>query len=246
MKLLNLLKIIYKLITYKESKFRNILLNFPDEFFNFNEDFVKDVKNNIFQDQPFNGQVIRRKIIFEFLTMFKFDKIIETGTYLGNTTIFLSKFKTPVESVEINPDYFQIAKIRFKNFNNVQIVLSDSVDYLSSLDFNKKYFIYLDAHWYEKLPLKKELEILSSIKNVTILIDDFKVENDSSWKYDVYNNIELSINNFNEELKAYDIFFPNYDARLDKNNNRGFVILTNEPEHKNFFCNNRYLLQFND
>ena len=120
------------------------------------------------------------------------------------------------------------------------------MDYLSSLDFNKKYFIYLDAHWYEKLPLKKELEILSSIKNVTILIDDFKVENDSSWKYDVYNNIELSINNFNEELKAYDIFFPNYDARLDKNNNRGFVILTNEPEHKNFFCNNRYLLQFND
>ena len=54
-------------------------------------------------------------------------------------------------------------------------------------------FAYLDAHWYENLPLDNELKTLASFKNVIILIDDFMVPNNSSWKHDSYGSTNLNL-----------------------------------------------------
>ena len=95
---------------------------------------------------------------------------------------------------------------------------------LENLNKRMSYFIYLDAHWYSELPLNRELEALSKIKNQVILIDDFKVPFNNDWSYDTYEDVELSLDNINIP-KNFKLFFPNYKANKEKSNSTGYVLL---------------------
>ena len=61
----------------------------------------------------FNGQS-RRKQIFQDLTKaIPFDAIVETGTWLGNSTGYMSQTAgLPVYSCELNPRFHALAKMR--------------------------------------------------------------------------------------------------------------------------------------
>ena len=117
---------------------------------------------------------------------------IETGTYLGETTDFLSQFAAKVISIEPSSALALGAKKRFKNRNTISIVQGTSEDVLREvligLDKNSKNDInfWLDGHYSEGItylgkiecPVIQELEIIESFLEghceVTVLIDDVR------------------------------------------------------------------------
>ena len=136
---------------------------------------------------------------------------IETGTYYGETTYFLSKIAKKVISVEADERLFNLASSKFKLFNNVEIFLSKSEEILDKILIKEKDFrnlcIYLDAHLcndhiknidtfgskINSTPIVKELEIieknLKNFKNVKILIDDIRLFNLNYHNYPNINEI---------------------------------------------------------
>ena len=211
-----------------------------DNLFNLSNSRLKQAMFN----KPFNDQKTRKEIVKEILESIQFDKIIETGTLLGNTTEFFQKFNIPVLSIEISEFYFLVSKIRFIDKENVSLINSNSSDYFNKLTSSEeKIFFYLDAHSQEHIPLMNELSKCLEFKNSIILIDDFKVPENKSFGYDVYKGKELSLKNY-EILKNYDLYFPNYNPDRD-NGSRGYVIVDISGENKNVFLNINYLDKLN-
>jgi hypothetical protein len=122
---------------------------------------------------------------------------IETGTYYGETTLFLSTIAKKVISIEADERLFNLASVKFKLFNNVEIFLSKSEEILQTILIKEKDFenlcIYLDAHLCKdhirnidtfgtknnSTPIVKELKIieenLKNFKNIKIFIDDIRL-----------------------------------------------------------------------
>ncbi len=242
-KIYNLIEIIYNLLFNKKSYFRNAIINNPKSFFNINEKFNKLITLELSENKIFNGQVKRKELIENILKDNDFDFIIETGTYLGNTTIFLQKFNIPVLTTEINDYFYRISKLRFEEYKNIALYNMDSLKFLKKIDKEKDYFIYLDAHWYKELPLDGEIKILSDIENQVIVIDDFKIPDKPEWGYDVYNDIELSLNNISIP-KKFKIFFPDYNVKLEKFHNRGYLIMTSGEKYYNSLKENNNLKEY--
>ena len=129
MKLIKALKkivyIIFFLLFNRDNWFRKYLLNdlklqklingslsgdtedLLDNLFNLSNSRLKQAMFN----KPFNDQITRKEIVKDILESIQFDKIIETGTLLGNTTEFFQKFNIPVVSIEISEFYFLVSKI---------------------------------------------------------------------------------------------------------------------------------------
>ena len=211
-----------------------------DNLFNLSNSRLKQAMFN----KPFNDQKTRKEIVKEILESIQFDKIIETGTLLGNTTEFFQKFSIPVISIEISEFYFLVSKIRFIDKGNVNLINSNSSDYFNKLTPSKeKIFFYLDAHSQEHIPLMNELSKCLEFKNSIILIDDFKVPGNKNFGFDVYKGEELSLKNY-EMLNDYDLYFPNYSPNKD-NGSRGYVLIDISGKNKNVFSKIKNLDNFN-
>ena len=112
---------------------------------------------------------------------------IETGTYLGDTTAFLSRFG-PVVSIEPQHALFERAQKRFQDNPAVTIVQGTSeeafADIVSGLIGPINF--WLDGHFSEgvtfqgelETPILHELEVISShlerLSPVTVLVDDVR------------------------------------------------------------------------
>ena len=76
----------------------------------------------------------------------------------------------------------------------VRLFLGDSpviLDQLTKtgLHPNDLTFFYLDAHWRDALPLREELRIIATQHAcAVVMVDDFKVEDDSGYGFDIYGN----------------------------------------------------------
>lgn len=130
---------------------------------------------------------------------------IETGTYYGETTKFLSKFARKVISVEADKRLSLLASKRFKKIDNITIINERSENILKKiLNENIKYknmCIYLDAHLCNDhitssktfgdeanaTPIMDELQIieteLHNKTNINILIDDVRLFDESFQNY---------------------------------------------------------------
>lgn len=184
-----------------------------------------------------NGQKERLNIFNEIHSNFDITEIIETGTFLGDTTGFFAHTlpNVPVMSCELMPRFCGLAKARLKNFSNVTILCTDSRTFLSQLEEDNSEssyqvsFVYLDAHWNSDLPLRDELNIISSKRrSVIIMIDDFKVPNDVGYAFDNYGaGKELSLENFDNDFKRHGLqpFFPVASSRDETGYRRGCVVL---------------------
>lgn len=99
--------------------------------------------------------------------------IIETGTFLGDTTEYLGRQypDLPVISIEIQAEHVAIARARCRDLPNVEIVHGDSAIALPEILATVKHpFVYLDAHWLPEWPLSAEL---GSLETGVVAIDDF-------------------------------------------------------------------------
>jgi len=188
------------------------------------------------KETGFNGQANRKLIFQTLLQIIKFDAIVETGTYLGDTTGYMATCShLPVYTCEIDKRFNALARMRLRGISNITFALSDSRCFLRNLFVGKniltakRIFVYLDAHWYSELPLREELEIIfSSSKDFVVMIDDFKVPGDNGYGYDNYGKgRELSLQVLQDLLSDYKAiaFFPTLLSSEETGFRRGCVIL---------------------
>jgi predicted O-methyltransferase YrrM len=130
-----------------------------------------------------------------FLAFLKYhhqiDTAVETGTFLGSTTRFLSTYFNNVHTIEVSEPILKNAKLLLQYRSNIQCHLGSSEkvlkEILPSLQ-GQRLFFYLDAHWNTYWPLRDELEEISQTHkdNCIIAIDDFKVPGRKDIPFDEY------------------------------------------------------------
>ena len=183
---------------------------------------------------PLNGQAHRQRMFNEIVTALKPAAIIETGTFRGTTTQYMHlQSGAPVWTTEVSPKYFAFAQCMLSKHRDVKVALSDSRAFLKKLSVDpavpkQNVFFYLDAHWQDDLPLRDEVQIImKSWKQVAIMVDDFKVEDDPGYTYDDYGEgkcLELSyIGRF--EDYGLQAFFPSVPSSQETSLKRGSVVL---------------------
>jgi len=189
------------------------------------------------EDQGFNGQQHRKKIFLELLDRFDFCAILETGTFMGNTTGYMrQRAKCPILTCETSSMFQAVAMSRLKNMTGIEFVLADSRKFLKDKlsapplkNSPHSIFFYLDAHWHDDLPLKNEIEIItSSVQNAVIMIDDFEVPADDEYGYDNYGKgKKLDLKTFQTLFNKFDLapFWPCLQGKDETGGKRGCVLL---------------------
>ena len=190
------------------------------------------------EEVGFNGQKCRKIIFKELIKLIQYDIIVETGTWIGNTTGYMrDKSNLPIITCEINKQFHAIAQKRLKRFNNITYILKNSTDFLSELfDTENEYsniLFYLDAHWYSHLPLEDEIRIICNQYNgdFVIMIDDFEVPGDSGYGFDDYgSNKKLNIDNYFHIFEEYNLssFYPRINSIEETGEKRGCIVLANK------------------
>ena len=120
-------------------------------------------------------------------------KWLETGTYLGETSYYLSKFSNSVTTIEPSEFLFKRAKEKYNYVKNIDFVFGTSEERFEEIimslqgDLN----IFLDGHYSEGLtfksnkdcPLLVELEsLVRNLRNfnkIHLFIDDVRLMNPS-------------------------------------------------------------------
>ena len=70
--------------------------------------------------------VVKQITISEYQQKYGYSVLLETGTYLGDMVESQKKFFKKVISIELGIDLYEMAKKRFKNDKNVEIIQGDS------------------------------------------------------------------------------------------------------------------------
>ncbi len=186
---------------------------------------------------PFNGQAERRATFLEMLETLQPAALIETGTYRGTTTEFMARhFAGPIHSCEIDRRCFQGSRRKLARFSQVELTPSDSRPFLryvlSRLKPAAPLLVYLDAHWWDDLPLREEIEIiLASGHDAAILIDDFEVPDDSGYTFDDFGpgkRFCLDMLDFMAD-RPEPLFYPRARSEAETGSKRGAVVLSTGP-----------------
>lgn len=176
---------------------------------------------------PFNGQVKRMQLICSIFEIYKPNYSVETGTYLGSSTIYIAGMTSGTTyTIEINKKHLDRTSKRFSlNFPHLKIdcILGNSSEVLETLlkrfSKNDRIFIYLDAHWKEYSPTYAEILALCNWGgNWIAVIDDFPVDHDAC-----YGSDPLPIEAIKELAREgnYSIYVPQVKAQLETGAVRG-------------------------
>jgi hypothetical protein len=185
----------------------------------------------------FNGQAERCATFLEILDHLRPAAIIETGTYRGTTTEFLARhFAGPIQSCEIDRRCFLGSRRKLARFPQVELALSDSRPFLryvlARLRPAAPLLVYLDAHWWEDLPLREEIEIiLGSGHEAAVMIDDFEVPDDPGYTFDDFGpgkRFSLALLDFLADRREK-LFYPSARAEAETGSKRGAVVLSTGP-----------------
>lgn len=111
--------------------------------------------------------------------------VIETGTYLGLSTLYFSKKFKDVHTIELDPKLFLMAKQKLDKYRNIHLELGSSDEKLSIIlsKIKEPVLFFLDAHasggittsGIEPSPIKRELKVIEKFNMITksvIIIDD--------------------------------------------------------------------------
>jgi predicted O-methyltransferase YrrM len=190
------------------------------------------------QVPPLNGQSGRAAIIEEIVHGCSVEQIVETGTYRGATTAWLTRFGLPVYTVETNPRFAHLARLRFAEVALVHPVEMDSASFLERLagDVGRTApvtLFYLDAHWEQRLPLDEELRIVGrAFSSAVVVIDDFEVPDDPAYGFDDYGpgkRLDLDYVK-GSGVKGLSAFFPRLPGLEESGARRGCVVLTSSAQ----------------
>ena len=180
-----------------------------------------------------NEEVVKADLIRRIVKKYDYKILIETGTYLGSTTIFLSNFFTKILTVELDKDLFLKTKKKLEKLNNVEFFNDDSESFLKKIipTIKEKSIFFLDAHYSGpgtsnlkgETPCIKELKEISKsdIKDHIIIIDDISDFSISANKQKLSEIIDII-----EKISANYKFYFEYDMMF---------ALPNEKIHREFF-----------
>ena len=153
--------------------------------------------------RPMNGQRNRLRTTILLCDLIEPDYVIESGSFLGTTTQYLSVLaRVKTYSIEINQGFSRVAKSRLSadiSKDRVQIIDGDSATQfpkvLDGIDSKKsRVLAYLDAHWLEHIPLHEELQsLLDWGGDFIAIIDDFYIPTDQGYGYDLYENHRVDV-----------------------------------------------------
>lgn len=184
---------------------------------------------------PMNGQRERQRMVVALLQRLPPDAIVETGSYRGTTTAFLARrTRRPVFTVECDQRMFGFTLAAVADFQHVRCFLGDSRRLLTHLAADpalrgQSLFCYLDAHGAGDLPLAAEVDhIFTHWPRSVVLIDDFKVPDDSGYGYDNYGpGHVLTLDYLAPSIARFGLhtFFPAAPATQEIGGRRGCVVL---------------------
>lgn len=141
------------------------------------------------------------KSVFALAEAFSPTHVVETGTYMGSSTPYLASFASgPTYTIEIEEQYAARASKRFE-LNHaplaIELVLGDSAERIREVlsripSLEARVLAYLDAHWLDQIPTSAELEALDSWGGCWLaIIDDFKVDGDAGYGFDLYGDVVI-------------------------------------------------------
>jgi predicted O-methyltransferase YrrM len=185
----------------------------------------------------FNGQAERCATFLEMIAALKPAALIETGTYRGTSTEFMARhFTGPIHSCEVDRRCFQGTRRKLARFPQVELAQSDSRPFLRYVLARLKpaapLLVYLDAHWWDDLPLAEEIEIiLGSGHDAAIMIDDFEVPDDPGYTFDDFGpgkRFCLDMLAFMAD-RPEPLFYPRARSEAETGSKRGAVVLSTGP-----------------
>lgn len=155
----------------------------------------------------FNNDSVVADTVLQLVKDLKIDCIIETGTFQGTTTAFLSETFPNIDiyTVEVNLETYQKAQANLQGYSNIKLLYGSSEKVLEHLLpelQGKRILFYLDAHWDDYWPLLDEFEAIQKQckDNCCIVIDDFKVPF-RQFQHDIYKEQPLDLDYIEEKLK---------------------------------------------
>ncbi len=114
---------------------------------------------------------------------FRLTTLVETGTYLGDMVEAQRARFCHVLSIELSPELYRAARVRFAHAQNVKLLAGDSGELMESIvaGLDGPALFWLDGHYSAgvtahgslETPVQRELEIiLGNDKDHVILVDD--------------------------------------------------------------------------
>ena len=90
----------------------------------------------------------------------------------------------------------------------------------------ERLYCYLDAHWYNYLPIREEIAALADYSQVIAGIDDFEVPGQPAWGFDNYRRRGvLTWRYIADAARDFAVFYPAYSPEEDNGAKRGFCVL---------------------
>jgi hypothetical protein len=207
----------------------------------FSEALLDHIAPSVYFDkwmiQPFNGQAVRWSTISAISRSFEPSVAIETGTYLGSSTPYISSLPSgKTYTIEINEESLKKTTRRFRENHSerdIELILGDSAQeirkVLGGLDpGSARVIAYLDAHWLDAIPTTDELLALVEWGGAWVaIIDDFKVPHDTGYGFDHYGKITIGAEIVPTNC-GISIFVPGVPSIRETNAKRGTGYLFNE------------------
>ena len=207
--------------------------SFPDDYTSI-DDLV--AFGNQHRTIGFNHECIRAYIFWRLHQHFGCSSFVETGSLYGSTSAYVQRvFKTPVFTSEINSTYYLFSKANLLWARGIKKFRSNSPDFLkrvchpSTIGSNPMF--YLDAHWYDHVPLPEELAtIRDRCEKAVIVIDDFFVPSEPRFRYDEYPQLRIDLSVVETALldrrKDVSVYLPAYDPEKEPYGKAaGFAVL---------------------
>jgi predicted O-methyltransferase YrrM len=154
----------------------------------------------------FNNDSVISDTVVQLVKDLHIECIIETGTFRGTTTAFLSETFPSIDiyTIEVNDKNFSKAEENLKPYTNIKLIYGSSEKKLEEILptlKGKRLLFYLDAHWEEYWPLLDEFEAIrkNAKDNCCIVIDDFKVPY-RQFQHDTYKQQPLDLDYIQEKM----------------------------------------------
>ncbi len=122
-----------------------------------------------------------KKFIYSIQEKFQYSNFIETGTYMGETSIWASAYFKNVFTIEVNPELSSEAAKRASGKTNIRFINGDSSVELVKISekLTSSCVYWLDGHWCggvskitAECPLMAELHAIKEKDDDIVLIDD--------------------------------------------------------------------------
>jgi hypothetical protein len=181
-----------------------------------------------------NGQTSRLEATRQIIFRLEIERIIETGTFRGTTTVWFGQFGIPVETVEFYGRHWAFSRARLSRFSNVEVLRGSSTQVFKEriadqrVAEDTRQLFYLDAHWPD-LPLREELELIfSNYSRAVVMIDDFNVIDDDGYGYDNYGPEKALTLDYvlAAKIPKLHVFYPATPSHQETGLRRGSVIIT--------------------